>query len=171
MDAVEARAQVTKILRAFRAMESLEDVLEVAAKVDSERTNVQRALAQAKQGVEDAKLAKTLLDKEYATKQADGNAALAKLKQLYAEYEAAQRSQKNALDAQTDAAQKALNELRVEYQRVSSDNAKQAQAAKDAVQRQFDTLKADLVAEEVALRQKLEATRSELTALVRSVRL
>lgn len=169
MNAAEAKAELTKILRPFRALEHLEDVLAVAAKVDGERIGVTRALAQAKQDLDNTKAAKEVADRDYTDRQTKIEAGMKALRAQYQAQEASYAEQAAVLRDQIAAAQREREETGKAAEAAAK--AAIAEAAKRItdLHQAYAARKAELETEERVTRARLDATKAALAALLQKV--
>lgn len=169
MNAVEAKAELTKILRPFRALEELEDVLAVAAKLDSERIGVTRALAQAKQDLDSTKAAKEVADRDYTDRQTKIEAGMKALRAQYQAQEANFAEQTAVLQGKLGDVQRELEAARKGA--VAKMNELQVEAGKKQadLEKAYGTRRAELEAEQKAAQVKLDSTKAALADLLKKV--
>jgi len=169
MGVAKAKSEVQRMLLPFQALSRLEEVLEVAVRVETEAATTTRDLAAAKSALSaiqaDHKLSQTQF--EAYTEQIKSKRA--ELQKSYDEQESAQREKMDALKTQVALIESARDAAREVANR-------QMRADQDATGKKMvelnDQYAAQILAyklEEDAVRSRLESAKAELAALLKRV--
>lgn len=169
MNVSTARVEVQRMLVPFQALKNLEEVLEVAAKVESEQGAVARDLANTKAELSAVQADLKLTNEQYALRSSEIKSNLDRLRLVYDEQEKTQRDQLDALQKQLTETEKAVVQARKHAEREAQNLSQKAVDHKADLEAAYAARKLQLELEESAARERLESAKAELSALLKRV--
>jgi hypothetical protein len=169
MDIAKARSEVQRMLLTYKALASIEEVLDVAAKAEVENRNAERTLAKRREEFEALEVAHKIATAQYADQQKAIVDGLSALRAQYAQQEAAQKEKLNALKEQVAVVEKNRDAVKAEIERSLARSMSESANRKAELEREHAARKAALQLEEDAVRARLDSAKVELNTLLKRI--